>query len=58
MRPNERLITCCLCGDIFREGQGNNPWPVAKKGECCSKCNTKQVIPARLRQMKEDTHDK
>jgi len=38
---------CCLCGKKF-EGWGNNPAPLAKKGECCDDCNINKVIPARL----------
>ena len=36
---------CCICGDYF-DGWGNNPWPVKKRGECCSYCNSFVVIPA------------
>lgn len=38
---------CCICGDYF-DGWGNNPWPVKKRGECCSYCNSFVVIPARI----------
>ena len=44
---------CCICGQLF-SGWGNNPWPVADKGECCSICNLTTVIPARFEQMKKE----
>lgn len=49
---------CVICGKEF-EGYGNNASPV-KDGLCCDECNTKVVIPARLKdsQLKEETGDK
>lgn len=38
---------CCICGKTI-EGYGNNPYPVKEEGECCSECNAKHVIPARI----------
>lgn len=38
---------CCLCGAEL-EGEGNNPYPLAKKGRCCDKCNW-DVVMARLK---------
>ena len=39
--------TCVIYGRKFY-GQGNNTWPIAEKGECCTACNLKHVIPARI----------
>jgi len=51
---------CCICGQKF-EGWGNNPWgklgkdgkPVEWKADdcCCDLCNSKFVIPGRLKMM-------
>lgn len=38
---------CVLCGSGIK-GYGNNPWPLANKGECCDECNIK-VIWERLK---------
>lgn len=46
----QKPYTCALCGGSFY-GYGNNPDPVAKKGQCCDTCNSTKVIPARLAQM-------
>jgi len=35
---------CVLCGCRF-EGDGYDPWPVMKGGECCRKCNNEIVLP-------------
>lgn len=48
---------CVLCGKRAlgwgpHKQYGNNPAPLAKKGECCNECN-KEVILARLRAVKE-----
>lgn len=55
MRLNESLTedkeTCVLCGEEI-EGYGNNPAPLADEGKCCDSCNSKRVIPARLKAMK------
>lgn len=42
---------CVVCGKEF-EGFGNNPYPLADKGECCDNCNTKVII-ARIKQLQE-----
>ena len=39
---------CILCGESIGEW-GNNPYPLAEKGECCNTCNTERVVPERLR---------
>lgn len=39
--------TCCLCGAKIK-GHGNNPWPLADKGECCDACNA-AVVAERMR---------
>lgn len=40
--------TCCICGSEFT-GYGNNPYPYKEDGRCCSDCNIRYVIPARLK---------
>ena len=47
---------CCICGKEF-EGYGNNPYPLKNEGECCDKCNTNFVIPARLAKLVEARHE-
>jgi hypothetical protein len=42
------LGKCVLCGGFIGEW-GNNPYPLAEKGECCNTCNTERVVPERLR---------
>ena len=44
-----KLKKCCLCNKEFNEF-GNNPEPLSK-GICCDECNTKKVIPSRLKQL-------
>lgn len=41
-----KVIRCAICGKLV-DGYGHNAEPV-KKGLCCSECNQKLVIPARL----------
>jgi hypothetical protein len=38
---------CVLCDKHFTEW-GNNPWPLAKDGQCCDECDCLRVIPARI----------
>jgi hypothetical protein len=45
-----KLKPCVLCGGRFSEW-GNNPEPLAQKGQCCDNCNRTKVIPARLLQV-------
>lgn len=40
-------FTCVLCKKDIKGEWGNNPWPLAEKGQCCNVCNTK-VIAQRL----------
>lgn len=51
-RLNESSITntCCICGEPLDDKYGNNPEPYmsAENGRCCSSCNLKFVLPARL----------
>lgn len=44
---------CCFCGKNYF-GFGNNPDPVAKdiNKRCCDSCNSKIVIPARIKEAK------
>ena len=41
---------CCICGKECKEF-GNNPAPVKNEGKCCDECNSKIVIPARLKDL-------
>lgn len=43
---------CVICGKEI-EGYGNNAEPV-KKGKCCDECNMTVVLPARIKNLKED----
>ena len=49
---------CCLCGKKF-EGYGNNPAPLTEESyiysekRCCDDCNSKKVIPERLKRMRK-----
>ena len=47
---NKQKQKCVICGIKF-SGYGNNPEPVKQRGECCDDCNTKVVIPARLKEL-------
>lgn len=51
--------TCCICGNPFI-GFGNNPYPVVKDAVsvCCDICNSKVVIPARLKEMQKHDSNK
>ena len=52
-------MKCSIChGDIDKQrlpngevywDKGHNAWPI-NEGQCCSDCNTLEVIPARLKQ--------
>lgn len=44
-----RKYICCICGEEHI-GYGHNPNPVAVDGECCNRCNTSVVIPARIKE--------
>ncbi|KKL99001.1 hypothetical protein LCGC14_1818770 [marine sediment metagenome] len=47
-----KLKKCCLCKNKF-SGYGNNPAPLESNNKvCCDYCNTKKVIPERIRQFK------
>ena len=48
---------CVLCGKKFIE-YGNDPWPLADKGQCCNRCNEDLVIPARIIQFYSKKEDK
>jgi hypothetical protein len=49
----DRRFTCCLCGSNWI-GWGNNPDPLGDVDDdkCCDFCNQREVIPARLRQLR------
>ena len=51
---DKKGFICCLCNKkSFGWGDGlqwgNNPDPLMQNGECCDECNTKKVIPERIR---------
>lgn len=46
---------CCICKKPF-EGYGNNAEPVCS-GTCSDECNMKEVIPARIRDLKKSKID-
>jgi hypothetical protein len=39
---------CILCGGDYGE-YGHNPAPLGQGGRCCDKCNSQDVLPARLK---------
>jgi hypothetical protein len=54
-------MMCVLCNEEFDEHEkvhignmsfvsvgGHNPAPLAEEGRCCTSCNFKKVLPARL----------
>lgn len=47
-------MKCCICGKELKNPiiEGNNPWPVDDDPShvCCSECNDKYVVPARVKQ--------
>ena len=52
----QKGFICCLCGKRSlgwgdNQEYGNNPSPLKDKGECCDKCNSTKVIPARLKSL-------
>ena len=49
---------CCICGNKLDDEYGNNPYPVKETGRCCNACNATCVIPARLKDLPVETHDK
>jgi len=56
IRNGVEYWTCSICDEIF-SGFGNNPWPVTEGDEdrCCNDCNSIKVIPARFKEMAEET---
>src|ERR1041385_8320999 len=53
-RLERDMKTCVLCNKQFSEW-GNNPAPLAEKGQCCDSCDCRKVIPARLLRMSKMT---
>lgn len=51
VKKTEKQV-CVICGKEFI-GWGNNAWPVAD-GICCNECNHEKVIPARLKNLKDE----
>ena len=59
--------TCCICGNDFADGYGNNPDDYSSRSgksepikyqwgaRCCDSCNMNIVIPNRIRNLKENT---
>ena len=57
-------MICCICNKEFDKieeveiGQmkfkskgGHSPFPVKEEGKCCTDCNFKVVIPARIKEI-------
>lgn len=44
-----RFITCCKCGKKVLEKESHNACPLVENGRCCTECNMKYVIPARIK---------
>nr|DAV00423.1 MAG TPA: deoxyribosyltransferase [Caudoviricetes sp.] len=49
----EEKQTCCICGKEIA-GNGNDPYPIWKKGTCCDQCNATVVLPERLRRARRE----
>ena len=49
MESRKHAQKCVICGKVFT-GYGNNAEPVAD-GECCDKCNSDVVVPARIKEL-------
>jgi len=45
--PKMPTFVCVLC-KRRSQGWGNNPQPLAQKGNCCDRCNFESVLPARI----------
>lgn len=58
--PMRRKLTCCICGSTFYDYTGNNPRPVVDDDNavCCSDCNSRYVIPARLSLLNDSADEK
>ena len=52
-----KYIKCCICGKVVEEMNAHNAEPY-KKGLCCSECNSKVVLPARMNLMYKNKGDK
>lgn len=50
MNERQQAQKCVICGKVFT-GYGNNADPIAD-GECCDKCNSDVVVPARIEQLR------
>lgn len=42
-----KFIKCCICGKVIEDITSHNAEPY-KQGRCCSECNSKVVLPARM----------
>lgn len=49
----EEKQTCCICGKEIA-GNGNDPYPIWKKGTCCDQRNATVVLPERLRRARRE----
>ena len=44
---------CNLCGVVLESYLDcNDAYPLKEEGSCCHNCNSKKVIPARMRDLK------
>jgi len=50
MSTKGKRARCVICGRSIAEEWPHNAHPVAK-GQCCGRCNSMVVIPARIRLM-------
>lgn len=50
-------MKCCFCGKEIKEPHTNNPWPVNQEEDarCCNECNINIVIPARCKEIQENS---
>jgi hypothetical protein len=48
---------CVICG-LPIVGLGNDPAPISDGGRCCDRCNMETVLPARIKQLRDQEPDR
>lgn len=55
-KAKKMKLRCCICGKEMKGDNSHNPYPVRKgscygetENRCCSECNSKIVVPIRIR---------
>ena len=52
--PTFGAIHCSICGRPVPDGTWAHTAEPVRNGRCCSECNSKYVIPARIRRMRAE----